>query len=308
MTLVTAQAPHITAHFVTSHRGFWHVYVLDLGYFRMTLVTALAPHITAHFVTSHRGFLIVGVDVVCRQCTECWVLPWKYNLHCCQAAKYLALLLTTLSVQYYEFVSLLFCMKNLSFYCNSKLPKTYTSTWSGTFILKDGRYTFTSFILSYQALLRFTRTLSVLFYLDAVTANVKVEKQVIPPNKPTNLNGVKNQKTVFYILIYIQQDATLHSLFYLKTTLHVSGGTITHHQERKQLYLQHLVFVMPLLLYAVGGVRHPQHTQTCSNSSTIAADSSKVLTNTRCCRYSCMRSWWWVMLPPGTCRAVSRKN
>jgi len=50
------------------------------------------------------------------------------------------------------------------------------------------------------------------------------------------------------ILIYIQQDATLHSLFYLKTALHVSGGTITHHQERKQLYLQHLVFVTPLLL------------------------------------------------------------
>ena len=45
------------------------------------------------------------------------------------------------------------------------------------------------------------------------------------------------------ILIYIQQDATLHSLFYLETALHVAGGTITHHQERKQLYLQHLVFV-----------------------------------------------------------------
>jgi hypothetical protein len=28
------------------------------------------------------------------------------------------------------------------------------------------------------------------------------------------------------------------------------GGTITHHQERKQLYLQHLVFVTPLLLSA----------------------------------------------------------
>jgi len=39
------------------------------------------------------------------------------------------------------------------------------------------------------------------------------------------------------ILIYIQQDATLHTLFYLQTALHVSGGTITHHQERKQLYL-----------------------------------------------------------------------
>jgi hypothetical protein len=31
--------------------------------------------------------------------------------------------------------------------------------------------------------------------------------------------------------------------FNLETALHVSGGTSTHHQERKQLYLQHLVFV-----------------------------------------------------------------
>jgi len=52
------------------------------------------------------------------------------------------------------------------------------------------------------------------------------------------------------VLIYIQQDATLHSVFYLETALHVSGGTIAHHQERKQLYLQHLVFVTPLLLPA----------------------------------------------------------
>ena len=52
------------------------------------------------------------------------------------------------------------------------------------------------------------------------------------------------------ILIHIQQDATLHSLFYLETALHVSGGTSTHHQERKQLYLQHLVYVTPLLLPA----------------------------------------------------------
>jgi hypothetical protein len=50
------------------------------------------------------------------------------------------------------------------------------------------------------------------------------------------------------ILIYNQQDATLDSLFYLETVLHVSGGTVTHHQERKQLYLQHLVFVTTLLL------------------------------------------------------------
>jgi len=35
---------------------------------------------------------------------------------------------------------------------------------------------------------------------------------------------------------------------YLETALHVSGGTITHLQDRKRLYLQHLVFVTPLLL------------------------------------------------------------
>ena len=76
-----------------------------------------------------------------------------------------------------------------------------------------------------------------------------------------------------FIPVYIQQDATLHSLLYLETALHVSGGTSTHHQERIQLYLQHLVFVIPLLLPAA-----------------IAAGSSNSVTNTRCCRYSCLRS------------------
>ena len=52
------------------------------------------------------------------------------------------------------------------------------------------------------------------------------------------------------ILIYIKQDATLHGLFYLETALHVSGGTTTRYQERIQLYLQHLIFVTPLLLSA----------------------------------------------------------
>ena len=52
------------------------------------------------------------------------------------------------------------------------------------------------------------------------------------------------------ILKYIQQDAILHNLFYLETALHISGGTPTHHQERKQLYLQHVVFVTPLQLPA----------------------------------------------------------
>jgi hypothetical protein len=44
------------------------------------------------------------------------------------------------------------------------------------------------------------------------------------------------------------QRYTLYS--YLEIALHVSGGTFTHHQERIQLYLQHLIFVTPLLLSA----------------------------------------------------------
>jgi hypothetical protein len=78
-------------------------------------------------------------------------------------------------------------------------------------------------------------------------------------------------------------------IFYLETVLHVSGATTTHHQERKQLYLQHLVLVTPLLLPAA-----------------VAADSSNGVKNTRCCRYSCLSSWWWVVVPPEICRTVSR--
>jgi len=62
-----------------------------------------------------------------------------------------------------------------------------------------------------------------------------------------NVHGSVHRKN---ILIYIQQDTRLHSLLYMETALHISGGTTTHHQERKQLYLQHLVFVTPLLLPA----------------------------------------------------------
>jgi len=78
---------------------------------------------------------------------------------------------------------------------------------------------------------------------------------------------------ILLILTHIQQDATLHSLFYLETALHVSGGTSTHHQEPKQLYLQYLVFVTPFLLPAA-----------------IAAGSSNSVTNTTYCRYSCLCS------------------
>jgi hypothetical protein len=73
------------------------------------------------------------------------------------------------------------------------------------------------------------------------------------------------------LLIYIQQDATLHSLFCLEPALHVLGGTSTHHHKSKQLYLQHLEFVIPLLLPAAvdtvvcalddGWCYHPKHVE-----------------------------------------------
>jgi len=53
------------------------------------------------------------------------------------------------------------------------------------------------------------------------------------------------------------------SLFYPTTALHVSGVTITHLQEHKTT-----------VIYSI--LRHPQHTQISSNSSTIAADNSTV--------------------------------
>ena len=53
------------------------------------------------------------------------------------------------------------------------------------------------------------------------------------------------------IFQYISNKMQRYTVYlYLKTALHVSGGTSTHHQERIQLYLQHLVSVTPLLLSA----------------------------------------------------------
>ena len=76
------------------------------------------------------------------------------------------------------------------------------------------------------------------------------------------------------IFQYISNKMQLYTVYlYLETALHISGGTSTHYQERIQLYLQHLLFVTPLLLPAA-----------------IAGGSSNRVTNTRCCRYSCMRS------------------
>ena len=54
--------------------------------------------------------------------------------------------------------------------------------------------------------------------------------------------------SIFQYISNMMQRYTVY--LRLETALHVSGGTSTHHQERMQPYLQHLVFVTPLLLSA----------------------------------------------------------
>ena len=55
-------------------------------------------------------------------------------------------------------------------------------------------------------------------------------------------------------------------------------------------YLSHLYCYLPLSWRIWNWFECAVHTQTSSKSSTIAADSSNGVTNTRCCRYSCLRS------------------
>jgi hypothetical protein len=53
------------------------------------------------------------------------------------------------------------------------------------------------------------------------------------------------------IFQYISNNMQRYTVYlYLETAVHVLGGNSTHHQESIQLYLQHLVFVTPLLLSA----------------------------------------------------------
>jgi hypothetical protein len=48
---------------------------------------------------------------------------------------------------------------------------------------------------------------------------------------------------------YIYNKMQRYTVYlYLETALHILAGTSTHHQERIQLYLQHLLLVTPLML------------------------------------------------------------
>jgi hypothetical protein len=98
----------------------------------------------------------------------------------------------------------------------------------------------------------------------------------------------------------------IKTLLYSYSALHFSGTLVPITRRLLILHIQPPVTVCRWVgcifqLWSVTTVsiatvvtdqslRHPQHTQTGSNSSTIAADSSNGVTNTRCYRYSSMRS------------------
>jgi hypothetical protein len=53
------------------------------------------------------------------------------------------------------------------------------------------------------------------------------------------------------IFQYISNKMQRYTVYlHLETALHISGGNSTHYRESIQLYLQHLVFLTPLLLSA----------------------------------------------------------
>ena len=61
---------------------------------------------------------------------------------------------------------------------------------------------------------------------------------------------IKTDECNTYSFWYISNEMQHYTVYFWKTSLHVSGGIYTHHQEHTQLSLQYLVLVKPLLLPA----------------------------------------------------------
>jgi hypothetical protein len=86
-------------------------------------------------------------------------------------------------------------------------------------------------------------------------------------------------------LWYNQQDAPDSQIIYSCKMLYMFQMVFPPIIWSSKLHIQQQAYVKQLLLPAA---------------------SSNGVKNTRFCRYSCLRSWWWVVIPPETCRAVSR--
>jgi hypothetical protein len=112
-------------------------------------------------------------------------------------------------------------------YCKSNIP---TPAADVTLFLKK--------IADYKAVIGNTRPYG--------KSEIRVTRPLVYPSNLTFMGPC-----ILSIFYYISNKMQRYTVYlYMETALHVSGGTSTHHQERIQLYLQHLVFVTPLLLPA----------------------------------------------------------
>jgi len=101
-----------------------------------------------------------------------------------------------------------------------------------------------------------------------------------------------------HILIHIQQDAMLHNFILSENCSKCFGWY--HHPS---LGAQTTVSTASGICHTVTSICRYRE-----NAGTGLTDSSNGVTNTRCCRYSCLHSWCWVMVPPETRWEVSRQN
>jgi hypothetical protein len=99
---------------------------------------------------------------------------------------------------------------------------------------------------------------------------------------------------------YKPQDSTLHSLF-ISVNCFTCFGWYFHPSSGLHTPVS-----------TASGICHTV-TAICSYRGRVGTGLSVLwvayaygVTNTRCCRYSCMSSWWWVGVPLETDRAVSR--
>jgi len=137
-----------------------------------------------------------------------------------------------------------------------------------------------------------------------------------------NVHGSVHRESMSII---VQKDATMYSLLYFCKLLYMfrvvippiirstynSNYSIWHWSNfgKCSVWSQLRMRDMDQSLLPSAIVRSRKVAETGPYLSTLADFTHSILrslTSARCCNYSYMCSWWWVELPPETCRAVYR--
>ena len=103
---------------------------------------------------------------------------------------------------------------------------------------------------------------------------------------------------------YVFHTEGLMILFYVHGSVHHESMSIIVQQYATIYNL--LYFCERLYMFQVVPSPIIGSTPWSSNSSLIAEGCRNGLTHARCCNYSYICSWWWVEVPPETCRAFYR--